>query len=345
MDGAPAFIRDIPHLEDLLSDPPDRVVRSMERLAGDIVVLGAAGKMGPSLARMARRASDAAGISRRVIAVSRFSSPGSQESLQTHGIETVRADLLDPDQLAGLPEAPNVVYMAGMKFGSTGSESLTWALNSFLPGQVAKRYHLSRIVVFSTGNVYGLSPVSGGGGVETDAPNPAGEYAMSCLGRERIFEHFSRTLGIPVTILRLNYAVEMRYGVLLDLARRVALSGTIELGMGHVNVIWQADASAIALESLEHAAAPPTILNVTGPETLSVRRVCQQLAGMMGVETRFEGSEAGSALLSSAQEAHRLFGYPQVGAQHLIRWTADWVRRGGATFDKPTHFESRDGRF
>src|SRR5581483_5529200 len=264
-------IQSVEELEERLSEPTEGVIETLARLEGDIILLGVGGKMGPSLARMIRRASEAAGVSRQVLGISRFSSGPLEGQLQALGIQTIRCDLLDQSQLDRLPDAPNVVFMAGMKFGATGNESLTWAMNSYLPGMVSQKYRHSRIVAFSTGNVYGLTPVSLGGSVETDTPNPLGDYAMSCLGRERIFEHFSRTLNIPVSMLRLNYATETRYVVLVDVAQKVLAGQAVELAVGHFNSIWQADANAMALRSLEHAASPPFVVNIAGPETLSVR--------------------------------------------------------------------------
>ena len=331
-------------LEDWLSEPTPEVIAALGRLPGDLVVLGVAGKMGPSLARMARRASDAAGVGRRVIGVARFTE-GGQEALEAHGVETIRCDLLDESELARLPEAPNVVFMAGRKFGSTGNEPLTWAMNAYLPAMVARKYRQSRIVAFSTGNVYGLSPPGGGGSRESDVAAPIGEYAMSCLGRERLLAYLCRKLKIPMAILRLNYACELRYGVLVDLAQRIVRGEPIELAMGHFNVIWQGDANAMALRALEFTSTPPWIVNVTGPETLSVREVCRRLGEWLGKPVRFSGSEAPEALLSNASMAWATLGPPRVTAAKLIEHVADWVARGGRTLDKPTHFESRDGRF
>src|SRR5215475_8371403 len=305
-------IRDEAHLEELLSEPTEGVVGAMKNLAGDIAVLGAAGKMGPTLARMAKRASDAAGIKRRVIGASRFSSSTLERRLADWGVETIRCDLLDRSALAALPEVENVVYMAGMKFGSTGQEWRTWAMNAYLPGLVAERYRTSRIAVFSTGNVYGLSPVAGGGSREVDDLNPAGEYAMSCLGRERIFEHFSRANDTKMTILRLNYASELRYGVLLDVAQKVHSGRPVSLSMGYLNTIWQRDASAVSLESLVHASTPPNVMNITGPEILSVRQLAEEFAAKMGKSVAFAGEESSDALLSDASKAFTLFGKPQV---------------------------------
>ncbi len=338
-------IQDIAQLEALLSEPTDGVVRTLGSLDGDIAVLGVAGKIGPTLARMAKKASDLAGLKRRVIGVSRFSSCALQAELQSWGIETLRCNLLDRGSLAKLPEAANVIFMVGMKFGSTGQEWLTWAINTFLPGLVADRYRDSRIVVFSTGNVYGLSPVGGGGSREEDALNPSGEYAMSCLGRERIFEHFSRANQTKMTILRLNYASELRYGVLLDIAQRVNAGQPVSLSMGYLNTIWQADASAMSLQSLPLAAVPPNVINITGPELLSVRIVAEEFGKKLGKPVRFEGTESSDALLSNAQKSYELFGRPRLSAHQLIDWIADWVKRGETTLAKPTHFEERAGHF
>ena len=341
----PERVEDVEQLEDLLSEPSERVVRTLAALDGDLLVRGGGGKMGPTRARMSARAFDQAGVRRRVVGVARFSEPGVEARLRAHGVETVTCDLLDPEQLGRLPGAANVVFMAGMKFGATGREALTWAMNAYLPGLVARQFRGARLVVFSTGNVYGLGPVALGGSRETDPPSPQGEYAMSCLGRERIVEHFSRTQGTPAVILRLNYAVELRYGVLLDVARRVLAGGPVELGMGHFNALWQGDANALALCALGRATSPPGVLNLAGPELLSVRRVAEEFGALLGRPVTFRGAEGADALLSNGQEAHRLFGYPRVPAGQVVRWVADWLLRGGPTLGKPTHFEVRDGRF
>ena len=338
-------IRDVDELEELLSQPTEAVVRTLGVLDGDIVILGVGGKMGPTLARMAKRASEIAGVSRRVIGVSRFSSSKLEQQLQSWGVETMRCDLLDRNALSELPDAANVVYMAGMKFGSTGQEPLTWAMNSFLPGLVSERYRKSRIAAFSTGNVYGLSPVSAGGSREGDPLNPAGEYAMSCLGRERIFEHFSRTEHIKMSILRLNYATELRYGVLVDIAQRVFTGQAVPLSMGYLNAIWQGDASAMSLQSLACVSEPPFVVNIAGPELLSVHRVAEEFGKQLRKPVRFEGVESKDALLSDAKKSYALFGHPSVAAEQMMTWIADWVNRGGETLAKPTHFEERAGRF
>jgi len=287
-------------LEDLLSEPTPEVINTLARLSGDILILGVAGKMGPSLARMARRAFDVAGVGRRVIGVARFSS-SSEAFLTRHGIETIRCDLLDEDSVARLPDAENIVFMAGRKFGSSGDEALTWAMNAYLPALVCRRYSASRIVAFSTGNVYGMSPESGGGSQEVDALQPIGGYAMSCVARERMFEYFSRSHGTPVAILRLNYACDLRYGVLVDLAERIFEGLPIELAMGSFNTIWQGDANAMALRAFQYVSTPPWIVNVTGPGRISVRYAAERLAQRMGKTVRFSGTECGTALLSDAR--------------------------------------------
>jgi nucleoside-diphosphate-sugar epimerase len=338
-------IRDVADLEELLSEPTEAAMQALDSLDGDVVILGVGGKMGPTLARMVKRASDASGNSRRVIGVSRFSSSRLEQQLEAWGVETMRCDLLDRESLAKLPEAANVIYMAGMKFGSTGQESLTWAMNSFLPGMVCERYPKSRIAVFSTGNVYGLTPVSGGGSREEDLPEPVGEYAMSCLGRERICEHFSRKFHAKMSVIRLNYATELRYGVLVDIAQRVFAGQAVSLSMGYLNAIWQGDASAISLQALARASDPPLVINIAGPELLSVRRIAEEFGERWHKPVNFTGVESEDALLSNAQKARELFGRPRVSAEQMMTWIADWVERGGETLAKPTHFEERAGRF
>jgi dTDP-4-dehydrorhamnose reductase len=341
----PETIASVQELEDLLSEPPTQLIERLAGVPGDILILGVGGKMGPSLACMARRASDAAGVRRRVIGVARFSEPDLQARLEHAGVETIGCDLLDTAQLAALPDAANVIFMAGRKFGSTGHEAVTWAMNSYLPALVCRRFCESRIVAFSTGNVYGLTPVTAGGSVETDAPNPVGEYAMSCLGRERLFEYFGQSADVAVTLLRLNYACELRYGVVVDLAQRIYAGEPIDLTMGYFNVIWQADANAAALTALGLCERPPRVVNVAGPEVLSVRQTSEQLAAWMDRTAHFVGTEADQALLSNGRLGHRLFGPPRISAERLIHWIAEWIQRGGPTLGKPTHFEIMDGRF
>jgi nucleoside-diphosphate-sugar epimerase len=341
----PDRIRNAAHLDELLSQPSPAAVDALRAAEGDIMVLGAGGKMGPTLSRMARRAMDAAGLPFRVISVARFSSPGLRYTLEAHGIDTVQCDLLDETAVAALPDAANIIFMAGRKFGSTGDEPLTWAMNTHVPAIVSRRFRTSRIVAFSTGNVYGLTPSGRGGSREDDVPAPVGEYAMSCLGRERLFQYFSRAQGTPMAILRLNYAVEMRYGVLVDLATRIARGEPIDLSMGYVNVIWQGDANAMALAALARASSPALIVNVAGPEELSVRTISENLARLMGRTAAFAGTELPDALLSNGTRGYDLLGAPRVDAARVLSWTADWVQRGGESLGKPTHFESRAGQF
>ena len=338
-------IQTVEQLDDALSLPPDSLVESLAKFDGDILVLGVAGKMGPTLARMAKRASDQAGVARRVIGVARFSNAAERQKLDAWGIETIKADLLDEHAVAALPDAPNIVFMAGMKFGSTGSESLTWAMNAVVPAIVASRYRDSRIAAFSTGNVYGLVPTTSGGSVETDSMNPTGEYAMSCLGRERVFEHFSRTNGTPMSIIRLNYACELRYGVLVDLATRIKNGQPIDLTMGSFNVIWQGDANAHALASLADCDSPPFIVNVTGSETLSVRTIAAQMAERLNRPVEFVGEESPTALLNNASLSHDRYGPPEFSVAQMLDNVADWVGQDGESLGKPTGFEVRDGKF
>lgn len=332
-------------LEDRLSEPTEAVVEMLQRVPGDILILGVAGKMGPSLARMAKRASDAAGTARRIIGVSRFRDAQMRVGLEKHGVETITADLLDAQALAALPEAPNIIYMAGMKFGATGQEPLTWAMNTFLPGLVCQRFPHSRIAAFSTGNVYGLVPVSSGGSCETDAPAPAGEYAQSCLGRERIFEYHAQKNGTPLALIRLNYACDLRYGVLVDIAQKIWRGEPVDVTMGHFNTIWQGDANALSLQFLEHAAAPAWKINLTGSATLQVRTVAETLAQKFGRPLILTGQEAPDALLSDSSLCRSLFASLSLPEADLIDWVASWVQNGGPSLGKPTHFESRDGKF
>lgn len=343
--GSTMTIRTVEELENALSEPTPGVVDTLGRLDGDIILLGAAGKMGPTLAKMTKRASDAAGVKRRVMAVSRFSSADEERKLQEAGLETIKCDILDVDGLNALPDAPNVVFMVGMKFGSSGAEGLTWAVNAFLPGLVCMKYAHSRIVAFSSGNVYKFVPVGFGGSAETDAIGPIGEYAMSVLGRERVFQHFSNTLGIPVSLIRLNYAVELRYGVLVDIAQKVHAGQPVDVSNGYVNVIWQRDANAMTLQSFDNASSPPFVLNVSGPEFLSVRRVAEEFGEMMGKQPIIEGQESPDALLSNGSLGYELFGRPSVTARQMMEWIAQWVMSGGDSIGKPTHFETRNGKF
>lgn len=338
-------IKTIDELENILSEPTSGVIEAMGRLDGDIMVLGAGGKMGPTLTRMAKRASDAAGVTRRVMAASIFPSAKDKQRLQDEGIETIDCDFLKPGQLHALPDAKNVMFMVGMKFGSSGAEGLTWAINSYLPGAVANKYNNSRISAFSSGNIYKFVPVDSGGSSETSEISPVGEYAMSVLGRERVLQHFSVQRDIPISLIRLNYAVELRYGVLVDIAQKVWTGERVDVTTGYVNVIWQADANAMALQVFEKAAVPAYPLNVAGPEILKVREVAEKYGRLMGKEAIIEGQEAPNALLSDGSLGYELFGKPKVSADQMMEWIAAWIMAGGESIGKPTHFETRDGKF
>jgi nucleoside-diphosphate-sugar epimerase len=330
--------------EELLAPSPE-LISDISRLEGDIMILGAGGKMGPALARLAIEAIKKAGIDKKVIAASRFSEQGLQDELSALGVETHAVDLLENKQLNNLPDAQNVLYLAGQKFGTTGKEPFTWAMNAYLPGQVAQKFKNSRIVVFSTGNVYPLSPVAEGGLTENHAAGPIGEYAQSCLARERIFQYFSEKNNTGVFIYRLNYANDTSYGVILELAKSVNQEKPIDLRMGYVNLIWQGDANEIALRSLHHCESPAKIVNVTGHETISVKWLAEQIGLLLGKTPQFINEEEPTALLSNASESVRLFGKPRVTLTQMIELIANWVKEGGKTINKPTHFQEREGQF
>jgi nucleoside-diphosphate-sugar epimerase len=325
-------------LEEQLSRPSETDIACLRRLEGDILVLGASGKMGPSLTRLCRRAADEAGRPRRVLAASRH--PAAEA-----GIDAISCDLLRREEVERLPECPNILFLAGRKFGSSGNPELTWAINTIVPALVAERFPRSRFVVFSTGNVYPFRPVAAGGSVETDGPAPVGEYAQSCLGRERAFEHYSRQNGTPCLVYRLNYAVDLRYGVLVDVARKVWDGGPVDVRVPAFNAIWQRDANSYALRALEHTDSPPRILNVTGADIIAVQDAAEWFARRFGREARFTGEPGATALLSDASACHRLLGSPQVDGEALMEMVAAWIESGGASLDKPTHFEVADGRF
>ena len=329
-------------LEDLLSEPTPGLVAALARIEGDIVILGVAGKMGPSLARLAVRASPPP---RRVFGVARFGDAATRATLDTNGITTIACDLLDRSALDRLPDVPNVIFMAGRKFGTSDDQAATWATNAYLPGAVADRFHQSRIVVFSTGNVYPLSSVLQNGPSESDAIGPVGEYAQAALARERVFEFFSRRHGTRMAILRLNYAIEPRYGVLRDVADQVFAGRAVDVSMGRANVIWQRDANAIALRALEHCASPPLVLNVTGRPAQSIRELAAQFGARFGVKPIVHGIEGATALLSDATRCETMFGAPLVDVATMVDHVATWVQHGGRSLNRPTHFAQRDGRY
>ncbi len=339
------MMKDIQQVYQDLLQPSDALVADVAKLDGDIIILGAGGKMGPALARLTKQAMDKAGVNKKIIAVSRFSEVGLQSALNKEGIETISADLLEDEQLQSLPDVKNVLYLAGTKFGTTGKESFTWAMNSYLPGRVAEKYKHSNIVVFSTGNVYPLTPVVMGGAAETYPPEPLGEYAQSCLGRERIFQYTSSKYNTPILIYRLNYANDVTYGVLLEIAKSVKESKPINLKMGNVNVIWQGDANEVAIRSLLHCTVPSKILNVTGPEILSVQWIAEEFGKLFGKEPCFINEEQPTALLSNAAECSHLFGYPKTPVKKIIELLAEWLNQGGKTINKETHFQERTGKY
>jgi nucleoside-diphosphate-sugar epimerase len=338
-------IRTLAQLEDALSKPTQAVIETLSALKGDILLLGVGGKMGASLARMARRASDASGTRRRIIGVSRFSNKTLPAQLRSWSIEPIACDLLDRRQLARLPDAPNIIYMPALKFGSAENQSLAWAMNAYLPALVCEKFPRSRIVAFSTGNVYPLAPVRSRGSRETDPPAPVGEYGMSCLGRERIFEYFSRANGTPVALLRLYYANEMRYGTLVDIAQKVWRNEPINITTGYFNAIWQGDANAMTLQSFAHVSSPPFVVNIVGEKLLSIRNLAEQFGKLMNKKPRLLGKESPDAFHGDARKCAQLFGKPRVTDRQLIRWIADWTMRGGETLNKPTHFETRNGKY
>ena len=342
-----ATIQNEEQLEQVLSRPHPETVEQFSSIRGDFLVLGAGGKMGPSLCRLLKNASEAAGIGRRIYAVSRFSDPEVRERLESDGVQTIRADLIDRSAYAGLPEAANVFFLAGMKFGASVQEHMTWAMNTYVPALAAERWSGPevRIVAFSTGNVYPFVEISSGGADEQTAPEPLGEYAMSCLGRERIFQHFSAARGTRTVVIRLNYANELRYGILVDLAKKVLAGQEIDLSMGYVNVIWQGDANNYIARSLALASSPASVLNVAGPEILSVRKLAERIAALAGTRARFSGTERPTALLSDSSRCRDLFGQPAVSLDWMLSRVVDWVRRGEKTLGKPTKYQVRDGKF
>ncbi|MBQ9797082.1 MAG: NAD(P)-dependent oxidoreductase [Clostridia bacterium] len=332
-------------LNELLTTPSEALIEDMKRIKGDITVLGAGGKMGPTLCVLAKNAIRAAGVQKRVIAVSRGSDPIAIELLQKNGVEFVACDLLDKESLYALEETENVIYMAGKKFGTDGNEWQTWGMNATLPAFVADKFRKSNVVVFSSGNVYPIVPLSHGGCNEEVKPAPVGEYAMSCLARERAFEYAANTYGTKVLIYRLNFAVDLRYGVLFDLANKIQKGEPISLATPAFNLIWQGNANEIALRSLLHTAAPARVLNVTGPETVNIRSAAIELGKHLGREPIFSCEAGNDAYLNDASLSFELFGYPTVSLKTLIRWQAEWILDGGRTLDKPTHFEERKGSY
>lgn len=332
-------------LRDVLSTPYEEDIALAERLSGNVVILGAGGKMGPTLVRRLMRSLEKASNDVDVFAVSRYSDDASRREIEETGAHLVAADLMDERDLLELPDCPNVIYLVGMKFGASDKKAQTWAVNSYLPGRVAERYRDARIVALSTGNVYPQLPADSKGAREDEDPDPVGEYAQSCLGRERVLQHFSLQNGTPMCLIRLNYAVEARYGVLLDIATQIFNGNPVSLEMGYVNVIWQGDANSYTLRALDHCTSPAEILNVTGPDVLSVRDLAERFGERLGRQPLFTGTEASTALLSNAEKCQALFGPPRVPVEDIVELVARWVKDGAPTHGKPTKFSVRDGRF
>ncbi len=341
----PLVIEDEAQLDLLLTQPRPALVEFIRRVRSPLLVLGAGGKMGPTLAVLAHRAALAAGHKLEVIAVSRFHDPATRPWLESRGVETISCDLFQSDQLARLPDAGDLLYLVGVKFGTSQNPALTIAANTIIPTNVSARFPRARIVALSTGNVYPLVPAAEGGAMETQEAMPVGDYAYAALARERLFEFHSQRQGTPIVLVRLNYAIDLRYGVLHDLARKVWAGETVDLAQGYFNCIWQGDANDAIVRSLGLAVSPPLVLNLTGLEVLSVRAVATRLGELMGKPARFTGAESPAALLSNPARAYELLGPPPTPLERMLHWTAHWVMQGGASFNKPTHFEVRDGRF
>lgn len=331
-------------LDELLAFPSEQLIELMSTIDGDLTILGVAGKMGVSLAHLAVNAIKQAGVRKTVYGVARFSSPNSRRQLDSLGVETVACDLLDRTAVGSLPKTKNVVFMAGRKFGTSGSQALTWAMNTMVPANVVEHYRKSMIVAFSTGCVYPLVRIDDAPN-ESVPPEPIGEYAQSCLGRERVFQYASETYGTPVCLLRLNYAVDLRYGVILDIAQNIWNDQPVNHGVEAFNVIWQGDANHQALMCLDQCSSPANIINVTGPETLRTEDVARQLGKLLNKPVRFSSKPSELSYLNDSRKATRLFGPPSVTAEQLIQWQAGWIEAGGRLLGKPTHFEVVDGGY
>ena len=340
-DTLPARLETVAELDELLSRPSPGLVAFMRELDGDLMVVGAGGKIGPTMARLAKRAVDAAGVRKRVIAVD----VAPLEALAAAGIETIRCDLMDLDAVARLPKPRNIVYMIGRKFGSTGAESLTWAINCIVAYHAARAFQGCRVAGFSTGCVYPVMHLSSGGASEQTAAEPVGEYAQSCLGRERMWDYFADQGKLDVVHIRLNYAVECRYGVLYDVGSKVWAGEPVDVTTGYANVIWQGDACNQILQALALAAHPGAVLNVTGPETFSIRQVAQQFGRLMDRQPTFSGVENGQGYLNNASLANGRFGNPSVPLSRIVEYTAQWLMAGGENLGKPTHFETQNGKY
>ena len=338
-------MHNVDELMEMMTQPSQRLIDDVCKIEGDIMILGAGGKVGPSLAIMARRAFDKAGHAGKVIAVSLFDRSGGRERMEACGVQVIEADLFDPEQLADLPGCGNIIFMAGKKFGTTDNQSLTWAVNVLLPAKICERFPSSRFVVFSTGNVYGDVSALSGGSLEEDEPNPDGEYGQTCLGRERVFEHYAEKNGTESLLFRLTYAIEMRYGVLYDVARSVLDGSPVCLDRGVYSCIWQGDVCEYAIRSLLHVQNPPNKLNVTGPQCISTRQTALRFGRLFGKTPIFRGEETAGGIYGNASKICALMGYPHVALDDMMEWQANWIRSGGESIDAPTHFESVDGKY
>lgn len=345
MVSQPEFIKDEKHLDELQTTPSIALIEMMKRLEGDIMILGIGGKMGITLGGLAVRAIKAAGVSKTVYGVSRFSDEAGRKLLETFGVKTISCDLLDLESVKKLPLIKNVVFMAGRKFGTQGEEDITWAMNTVVPNNVSAHFKASRVVAFSTGCVYPLMTPESGGATEEVVVAPIGDYSQSALGRERVFEYFSKVNKMPVCLYRLNYAIDLRYGVLRDIGDKVLHGQPVDISSSHVNVIWQGDANTQALLCLEHCTVPANKINVTGPETLPVKWVAEEFGRNFGVKPTFTGIPSPVMYLNNSAKASEIFGYPTVAPKTMVRWLAGWLKSGGRSLNKPTHFEVTSGRY
>ena len=341
----PAQIANVTELEKLLATPRPELVAMMKRLKGDIMILGVAGKMGVTMAMLAVNAIREAGVAKRVIGVARFSNPEERNKLESAGVETVVCDLLDREQVNRLEKVDNIIFMAGRKFGTGGSEELTWAMNILAPEYVCEHFKASSIVAFSTGCVYPLEHITSCGSTEDTVPMPVGEYSQSCLGRERIFQYYSKKYGTKVLLFRLNYAIDLRYGVLHDIARSIAAGEAVDNTVGFFNCIWQGDANSNALRALELCESPCAVLNITGPEMASVADCAAAMGKIMGKEVTFKGEPGVIGYLNNSGRMCQVLGYPAVSLNQMVQWQAQWLAQGGVSIGKPTHFEVNNGKF
>lgn len=341
----PEIIDDEEALDEVLTRPSAALVEFVKTLRGPLLILGAGGKMGPSLAVQARRAAEAAGCVLDIVAASRYSDPHARKWLEDRGIRTISADLLSREALSSLPDAENVIYLVGLKFGTAQNPAMTWAMNTLVPANVAERYSRARIVALSSGNIYPFVPVSSGGATESHPLTPIGEYPNACVARERIFEYFAQCNGTPIVTARLSYAVELRYGVLLDMATKIWAGEPLDVSMNSLNWIWQGDANEMIVRMLAHAASPSLALNLTGPQPLSIRTAATHLSKLLEKPVHFTGAEADTAMLCNSARTCELLGAPATQLDTVLRWVAHWVKHGGRSLGKPTHFEVRDGKY